>query len=60
MSINFLWVCWDMLNNNFKDGLKTGLENFFKQNLIPLKTNSVMLKANLASEVQMSMNAISH
>lgn len=49
-----------MLNNNFKDGLKTGLENFFKQNLIPLKTNSVMLKANLASEVQMSMNAISH
>lgn len=49
------------MENSFKDGLKTGLKkNVFNQNILPLKTNSVILKANSVSEVQMSMNAISH
>lgn len=45
----------------FKD-LKTGLHKyfFFNQNITSLKTSSVMPKANSVSEVQMSMNAISH
>ena len=39
---------------------KQDLKFFFNQNIIPLKTNFVMFKANLVSEVQMSMNIISH
>lgn len=44
--------------------LKMALKQVFKkkisnQNIIPLKTNSIMLQANSAPEAQMSINAIS-
>lgn len=42
-----------------KMGYKKDLKIIFNQN-IPLKTNFVMFKANLVSEVQMSMNILSH
>lgn len=44
------------LNMAYKQDFKI----FFNSNIIPLKINSVMLKDNLVSEVQMSMNVISH
>lgn len=43
----------------WKMGYKKDLKIIFNQN-IPLKTNFVIFKANLVSEVQMSMNIISH
>lgn len=39
---------------------KQDFKKFLNSNIIPLKINSVMLKDNLVSEVQMSMNVISH
>lgn len=43
-----------------KMAYKQDVKKFFNSNIIPLKINSVMFKDNLVSEVQMSMNVISH
>lgn len=43
-----------------KMAYKRDFEKFFNSNIIPLKINSVMFKDNLVSQVQMSMNVISH
>ena len=43
-----------------KMAYKQDFQKIFNSNIIPLKINSVMFKDNLVSEVQMSMNVISH